>query len=196
MILEQCDFSANSTVGVAKSIFTGEEQIHAFPGQWWTAMIRVAATDQADARAVAAWLTSMRGREKTFLLGDPAASAPRGTASSSPGTPVVNGASQTGNSLVGDGAPTNETGWLLSGDYIQLGSGSSSRLYMVLEDANTDGSGNFTLEIWPDLRVSPGDGNAITVLDAKGLFRLGSNQIGWNERTIVYGFSFDATEVL
>jgi hypothetical protein len=46
------------------------------------------------------------------------------------GTPVVNGASQSGSSLVVDGAATSQTGWLLAGDYIQLGTGGDcSTLY-------------------------------------------------------------------
>jgi len=131
------------------------------------------------------------------LLGDPSAVTPRGTASSSPGTPVVNGASQTGDQLIIDGATVSQTGYLKAGDYIQLGAGINSRLHKVLQDADTDGSGNTTLTIFPDIRTSPSDDETVVVTSAKGVFRLNENVVNWNvNEASIYGITFGAIESL
>jgi hypothetical protein len=67
----------------------------------------------------------------------------------------------------------------------------------VLDDVNSDGSGNATLTVWPDLRSAPADNAAITVSNTKTTFRLNSAQTSWdiNEATI-YGLTFGAREAL
>ena len=110
---------------------------------------------------------------------------------------MVNGASQSGNTLIIDGATASQTGYLKAGDYIQLGTGLSSRLHMVVEDADTDGSGNATLSIEPALRTSPSDDLAITVSNTKGVFRLVTNETEWDANSVsVYGITFAVTEYL
>ena len=84
------------------------------------------------------------------------------------------------------------TGTLKAGDYIQLGSGSSSKLHQVLVDQTGDGS----LEIWPDLREDYTDAT-VTYNNAKGVFRLATNITSWSiNNSSTYGISFDAIEVL
>ena len=195
MKFQQAAFRTNSVVAVAKSPFTGQEQAVAHQGQFWTAQLSMSPIERADAGAITAWFTSLNGREKTFLLGDPAAATPQGSASSAPGTPVVNGASQTGSALICDGAPNDATNYLKEGDYVQLGTGSTSRLYMVLEDVTSDGSGNFTLNLWPNLRSSPANDDTLVVASTVGVFRLQDNISQWDLNTVIYGFSFTAIEV-
>ncbi len=196
MLFESASLQTNSIVAVAKSIFTAQEQVQAHQGQFWSADLTTTPVERSDAGPIMAWLASMNGREKTFLFGDPAAKSPRGSADSAPGTPLVNGASQTGAALICDGAPNSATGYLKEGDYIQLGSGSTATLHMVLADVNSDGSGNFTLDIWPNLRASPATNAAVVVENAVGLFRLAANSSKWDENTIIYGFSFSIVEAL
>lgn len=130
-------------------------------------------------------------------MGDPNGATARGSASSSAGTPVVKGASQTGSSLIIDGVPASATGYLKAGDYISLGTGTSTRLYKVLDDANSNGSGEVTVEIFPDLRTSPADDATVTVASAKGTWRLTSNQTDWSIDTIsLYGLTFACEEAL
>lgn len=196
MKIQSCRMRQQSVVAVSKSPFTGSEQVHSHQGKWWEADLSIAMMERADAAATTAWFASMNGREKTCLFGDPAATTARGSASTTPGTPLVNGASQTGSALICDGGPLTVTGYLLEGDYVQLGSGSTARLHMVLEDVNTDGSGNFTLNLWPHLRSAPATNSALVVATPQGVFRLSSNVRDWNESTVVYGMSFSLTEVL
>lgn len=100
------------------------------------------------------------------------------------GTPVVNGAGQTGASLITDGWSNSITGVLKAGDIFTIAGmyavnpvtkQSTGRLqqFTVTADANSDGSGNSTLSISPSI-VATGttqnvsgtvaDGTAITIL--------------------------------
>ena len=129
-----------------------------------------------------------------FLLGDPLGTTARGIAT---GTPLVKGASQTGNSLITDGWTASQTGILKAGDYFQLGSSTSSKLYKVLNDANSDGSGDATFDIWPNINTAVSDDTALTVASAKGLFRLAANEMRWDlQQAQKYGIAFSAIEVI
>ena len=111
--------------------------------------------------------------------------------------PSVNGGSQTGDTLVIDGCSPNVTGFLLPGDYIQIGSASATQLYKVLTQVNTDGSGGATLDIWPDLRSSPADNATVVVANTKGRFRLKDNVQQWQINNISsYGITFDCVEAI
>lgn len=189
--------SARSVVSMARSPFTGHQDIQVFQGQWWEVDASFPPLDSEDFDIIVSFFLSLNGREGTFLLGDPSKATPRGTASSSPGTPVINGGSQTGDSLNGTGAPASATGYLKAGDYIQIGSGSAAKLHRVLEDTDTDGSGNFTVTIWPCLRSSPTNGNPIVVSNTVGLWRLEANSVDWDVVPVVpYNLSFKAIEAL
>jgi hypothetical protein len=192
--IAQIELRAINAVAYARSPFTFAGQTFAYPGQMWTADLTLPPMKRDDAEQWVAWLISLRGQLGTFLLGDPIGATARGAAT---GTPLVNGAGQTGGSLVIDGAATSVTGWLKAGDYIQLGSVSSSRLHKVLADANSDGGGNVTLDIWPHIRIAPADNAAVTVSNAKGLFRLSSNDQGFSiNESAIYGMTFGAMEAV
>ena len=109
----------------------------------------------------------------------------------------MNGATSSGNTLAIDSAPASRTGYLKAGDYMQVGTGTSRQLFKVLADANTNGSGQATVDIWPDVRTSIANNAAVTVENTKGIFRLASNEQAFsiNEASI-YGITFGAMEAL
>jgi hypothetical protein len=108
---------------------------------------------------------------------------------------LVRGASQTGETLAVDGLRPNQTGILKAGDWLQLGSGSSTRLHKILQDADTNVDGKATLDIFPKLRSSPADNAAVTLSSPKGLWRLASNTREWSIATAqIYGIRFSAVE--
>lgn len=187
-----------SVVAVEESPFSLVQQAYAWSGaQQWILEVEyppmIKAGTHGDAAALVAWLTGLNGREGTFLFGDPANKTPAGVAT---GTPLVNGASQTGYDLITDGWTTGVTGILKAGDWIQLGTGASSRLHMVMATVNSDGSGNATLTLWPKLRSSPSDNAAIVTSSPRGVFRLISAPQWSIDRAKVYGVSFKAQEVI
>ena len=73
---------------------------------------------RSDAEIWLGFLLSLNGMAGSFLLGDPLGATASGNLG---GTPLVNGANQTGASLSIDGCSNNITNWLKAGDYIQLG---------------------------------------------------------------------------
>lgn len=192
--IQRVTIRSRNVVATSISPFTGQQQVYRHQGQWWEMEVTMPAMKRADAEAVAAFLIKLSGQYGTFLLGDIANTAPRGVGT---GTPLVQGASQTGDTLVTDGWTPSTTGILKAGDWIQLGSASSTRLHKVLDDVNSDGSGNATLTIWPNLRSSPSDNAAITINNTKGIWRLASNA---QDYTIdigkVYGMTFACMEAL
>lgn len=102
------------------------------------------------------------------------------------GTPAVNGAGQTGSSLILNGCSNSITGWANIGDVITIAgvyaanpqsraSTGSLQQFVVQAQANTDGSGNVTLTIAPaivpsgqfqNVTNSPANGSLISVYGA------------------------------
>ena len=187
---------ALSVVGITQSIFTLEEQVQAHQGQAWAASVGLPTMKRTNAEQWIAFFLSLNGIEGTFLMSDPGGLTPRGTADDTPGTPVIDGASQTGNALAIDGCPVSETGYLLKGDYIQLSSGITTRLHRILNDADTDSLGAVTLDIWPNLRESPGDGGTVVVENALGLFRLRESVKFPTDASLFYELNFSCIEAL
>lgn len=187
----------SNAVAASISPFTLTAQVQEHQGEAWGATVQLRAMTRADGNKWAAFLAVLRGPSNTFLLGDPHNTAPLGAAKSTPGAPLVMGASQTGSSLVFDGAPNNVTDYLLAGDWMQLGTGTTSRLYMVVEDVSSNGSGEVTASISPDLRSSPANNDTVTLTNTVSRFRLASNTQEWDISTShLYGFQFEAVEAL
>lgn len=185
---------AKTVVGVSSSPFTGQQQVYKHQGQWWEAEVSLPPMKRDEAEQVVAFLIKMNGQYGTFLMGDFLSTAPRGVGT---GTPLVNGASQTGDELVTDGWTVSTTGILKAGDWIQLGSASTATLHKVLDDVTSDGSGNATLNIFPNLRSSPGDNAVITINSPKGRWRLASNETDYAiDNASIYGMTFACIEAL
>ena len=165
-----------NVIAITRSPFTGVQQVQEHQGQWFEIDFQLVTKSSPEMAKWDEWLTSMEGMNKTFLTGDPSCQIPRGSAQDAPGTPLVDGASQTGDTLAIKGMPNNAL-YLLEGDYIQLGATSTAKLYMVLTDLIADGSGTGTIDIWPNLRSSPADNAAVTVSSAVGVFRLKENTV-------------------
>jgi len=185
---------AKTVVGVSSSPFTGQQQVYKHQGQWWEAEVSLPPMKRDEAEQVVAFLIKMNGQYGTFLMGDFLSTAPRGIGT---GTPLVNGASQAGDELVTDGWTVSTTGILKAGDWIQLGSASTSTLHKVLDDVTSDASGNATLNIFPNLRSSPDNNAAITISSPKGRWRLASNETDYAiDNASIYGMTFACVEAL
>ena len=174
--------SANNAVAISQSHFTFQQQIIRHPGQMWTASVSIPPVHRDLAEPWNAFLLALNGPVGIFLLGDPNAKAPRGTATSATITGTAASASPT----------ITMTGTLLAGDYIQIGSGATANLHKVLQDR----SGTGVIEIWPALR-SAVTSATVTLTNTVGRFRLSGNQQSFsiNEASI-YGISFDCVEAL
>ena len=192
-------FSNRSVVGVTDTEFTLQDQAQVYQGQRWEADIIVPKSNRDDFEDWRSFVLKLNGRQGTFLMGDPDATTPRGSAKDTPGAPKVKGAGQVGNELLIDGLPLSTTAWMKRGDYFQIGVGLSSRLYYLLDDADTDGAGETTLLFWPNLRASslPGDNQEVILTNPVSVFKLLTNSQG-GKHTIrgIYqkGFTITAAE--
>jgi len=185
-----------SAVAAHRSPFTFTEDVQVWAGQNWAIDVSLAPMKRAAAEEWISFLISLNGRQGTFLLGDPTAATPRGTA---PGAPLVKGTQAGGlNTLATDGWTAGQTGILLRGDFIQLGSGATTRLHKVLTDTNSNGSGEATLDIWPSIRKEGATDNAAIVTSAcKNTWRLASNESEWDVgEAQIYGLQFSAVGTL
>ena len=182
--------NAVSNVGVSTSEFSFVTQKQVHSGQRFEITLEYPPMTSAEAGAWTAFLLKMNGQEGTVYVEDPDRQTAEGVAT---GTPLVNGASQTGNELVTDGWTISTTDILKAGDLIQIG----DYMYLNLSDVNSDGSGNATLDIWPNLRSSPADNAAITVSNCKTLMRLASNSAQWTTDNMKnYGITISFIEEL
>jgi hypothetical protein len=191
------EWGGRSVVAMTESPFTLSQETQVWPGQGWTARVVVGpVTGNAAIAPWRAFFMGLNGKQGTFLLGDPIGVAPRGVAT---GTPLVNGARTSGaTTLATDGWTANVTNILRAGDYIQIGSGAATRLHMVTTNANSNGSGQATLDIWPNIRREGiGDNAAIVLASPRGTFRLAQNinrlQL---EAPVRASFSFDCMEAV
>jgi len=190
--IRSVSFRARNAVAYSMSPFTFAGQAHQYAGQMWEADITLPPMRRTAAEQWNAFLLSLNGQAGTFLLGDPNGCVPRGTASAAPGTPIIT--DQTGSTISVTGAAVSQTGWLLAGDYIQLGAAATATLHKVLVDVDTDVSGNATLDVWPAVRGTRS--SSVVVANAVGRFRLAENVTGWNADVAQYGISFSAMEAV
>ncbi|HET9701764.1 MAG TPA: hypothetical protein VFP70_12655 [Burkholderiales bacterium] len=138
-------------VSVAHSL---KRQVRSRGTQRWGLALSFPPMTRAQFAPIWAFLVAQRGQYETFTYTLPGHAA-QGTWA---GTPLVNGASQTGRSVLCDGFTAGAT--VKAGDFFKFGG--HSKIYMVSADGTADGSGNLTLSIEPALMQSPADNEALT----------------------------------
>jgi hypothetical protein len=163
-------------------------------GARWTATFSLPAMNRTQAAAWKAFFDLLEGQVNTFNAYDPDCTTPRSSPTgASLGTPLVQGASQTGSSLVTDGW-NNSITTLKAGDYFVV----NSELKRVTADATSDGSGVSTISFKPALRASPADNAPLTIFNPTCTMILADDLQGiWecNHRGIYQPKTFTAIEV-
>ncbi len=183
------DINLVHIVGRSRSPFSAARQVQDWGGAYWRARVTLPPMLRAAADPWLVLFSLLHGPYGTFLMGDWDRRTPRGAAG---GTPLVMGASQTGNGLATDGWPIN-TAILKAGDHVSV----ENRLYRLVADAASNGSGVATLQLEPNLRAAPADNAPITTSSPKGLFALTSNIIpSPSDFNGVHQLSFEAEEAL
>lgn len=185
----------NRRVAVSQSQFTGAQQVYEYDYALWGATLSLPPMLRTQAREWEAFLMQLHGSRGTFLLGDPDASNPQGVIT---GTVTLNSAVAVGDFTVALATSLNSTNNVFrKGDYIQLGSAGTSKLHMITSDGNTNGSGVVTVSVEPSIKAVVGTGQQITYNSPKGLFRMESNDLGWDaSKTSLYGISFSCIEAI
>lgn len=170
-----------------RSPLTNAVQTVGRKGSLWRATLQFNNLTGADRAAMQAFVTKLNGQEHRFNLHDHSFTR-RGTGG---GTLRVNGANQSGASLVCDGATASVTNYLREGDYVSFG----NELHLITADTNSDGSGNVTLSIAPPIRKSPADDTAIDYTSpVSGVFMLASPASWSNQPGVFSSFTIEAIE--
>tara|TARA_B100000579_G_scaffold129653_1_gene104667 strand:- start:15244 stop:15879 length:636 start_codon:yes stop_codon:yes gene_type:complete len=188
-----------SSTGQTVSPFTQTTQQYQWAGQYWEADITTIPLNRAQSAEWEAFFLKLKGTFGTFYLQpDPNSLTNQGTNASSPGSPTINGAHSANiSSLSLTGATGGQTNYFKASDYISIGTGTSKQLFKVLSDANTDGGGNVTVDIFPRLRTALSGGESVTTSNCTGVFRLVSNEITWTvNHQSLYSLSFSCREAL
>ena len=187
------NWGLNRVIAVTESPFTNQQQVFEHEGAQWTTTMTLPPMKKDKAAQWLAFFMSLRGRRGTFKLGDQDRKTIQGVAT---GTVRVNGASQTGNQVALDGFANSTNNVFKAGDYIQI----NSYLYMVIEDVNSNGSGEANVKIEPSLRSgieTINDDTTIIYTNTTTIMRLDENKFEWNtDKVSNYGISFACSEAL
>tara|TARA_R100001443_G_scaffold104840_1_gene113626 strand:+ start:1372 stop:1968 length:597 start_codon:yes stop_codon:yes gene_type:complete len=135
---------------------SGRRQSRQIGGQYFRMTATFPPMTRAQFAPIYAFIMKQRGRFETFSLTLPVISIGQGSPA---GTPLVNGASQTGRSIVTDGWNASITVFK-AGDYLKFAN--HDKVYSVTADATSDGAGASTISIEPALLTSPANDSAIT----------------------------------
>ena len=161
---------ANTAVNT--SPLTGHVQVLQRPGTRLIMSVTFNRRKDPDRSDIKGFLAKLYGQEHLVTYEDPTHIAQRGLYG---GTPLVQWADQTGESLVLDGAPGNITPWAKAGDYISFNNGTFTELKIITEDAGSDGGGNVTVKISPEIHNSPANNAAVDItVPIIGTWRLSS----------------------
>jgi hypothetical protein len=194
--IRSIDLTATNAVSYSRSPFTFAGQAQEFTGKMWQATVTLPAMKRAAAEEWIACVLSLKGQVGTFNMGDPVAATPRGSARDADSI-LINGALTNGSAIALDDCPASQTGYLKAGDYLQIGTGPTQQLFKVLANADTNSSGETTVDVWPNVRTTIADNAAVTVQSTKGIFRLSSNETNWSVNEVaVYGMTFAAIEAV
>ena len=147
--------SSNQSTFVSRSI-SGRRQSRQIGGQYWRLRASFPPMTRAQFAPIYAFVIAQRGRYESFSVIPAVISTGQGSPA---GTPLIDGASQTGRSLVTDGWNASIV-LFKAGDYLKIAG--NDKVYMVTADVSSDGSGDATIAIEPALVASPADDAAIT----------------------------------
>ena len=176
-----------TSVAEARSPFTGTSQIQDWGASWWEYHFEMAVSQGAQARRLSAFFTALGGLRGRFLFPDPSIEVPVAT-----GNPYVTEAQVAGSSTL------RTAGWglgLRAGDFFQLGSDATARLYQLTADVTPVGS-EAVLSFVPPLR-DPVPIGTLLGLDAPSvLLRLTAPVPSVIGRADKYRFTISAREAL
>ena len=176
-----------TSVAEARSPFTGTSQIQDWGASWWEYQIEMAVTQGGKARRLSAFFTALGGLRGRFLFPDPSIEVP--VAAGNPYVTEVQVA----------GATTLRTaGWglgLRAGDFFQLGSEATTRLYQLTADVIPLGS-EATLAFVPPLRASVPVGTLFGLETPSVLLRLTAPVPSVIGRADQHRFTISAREAL
>lgn len=186
----QTDWTMANVVGSVVNPFTGRMQVQSWSAGWWECVLTMPPMPRTQAGAWIAFMAQCAGQNGVFLFGDGLGITPQGSAN---GSPVTDGSFQQPYKLTTTGWTPNQFAVLSPGDWVQIG----NRLYACMDQAQSDGAGNASFAIWPQIREVPPNGTAIVTQGAQGLFQMKNNVQKYSVSYLrTYGLSFEIREAI
>lgn len=218
--LTDSNFKMRTSVSVNESPFSYTQQVYNWQGERWEVDVVLPLMKRAVAEEYKAFLASLKGKFGTFLMYVPSSRENLGnyldtskalltisgsqlkTISSidiwtSVGQPYCIAGLAGSKTLTLSGMVASATDVLKAGDYFHIGTGSSTRLYKVLKDVNSNSNGEATIDIFPALRRDIVHSEKIEIEQPRGLFRLNSNVTEFpSDYNNLFSISFSAIEAI
>jgi len=183
------EFGLQNNNQVFESPLSNSIQVSELTGARWYATFNLPPMKKDNALEYIGFLQRLQGRVHSFFGYDANHRSPSGTIAGS--TLLVNGADQTGTSLILDGG-ANSTLVLKAGDFFSV----NNELKMVTANATTDSSGDVTVNFVPSLRSSPSNDASITTVNPVCTMKLMGDSTTYSINTSsIYGISFSGVEV-
>lgn len=174
-----------------KSDLNGISQDLELPGARWSASLQYTNRFGREARELAAFIGSLRGRAGRFWL-TPSDWEPYGTALGSPSLSADVTSGETVIQTSGWGASQPEA--LAIGDFFEL----NGELKQVTQTVSSDGTGAAQVEFVPPQRVGISAGASLRLTEPRCLMKLDGDDFARRGLTppLIYAFNFTAKEAL
>lgn len=170
-----------------RSPLTNSVQTASRKGSLWKVGMSFDNLSGSQRAEMQAFLVKLNGQEHRFRVHDHSY-VRRGVGF---GALTINGADQGGVNLVCLTTGLNIVGYVKAGDYVSF----NNELHMVTTDADSDTSGNITIQIAPPIRKPTINAGTVDYTSpVSGVFMLSSNS-GWNtDVNLLSSFGIDAVE--
>ena len=157
-------------------------------GSYWKTSMVFNNLSGAERAELQAFIAKMDGQTHRMRIRD--YGAVRFGTAIPPQTPKVQGAGQTGSTLVADGVTANQSAYLAGGDYISF----NNELHMVTADVDSSASGVLNIPLAPPIRKSPDDNASIEYSSPYGVFMMTNNPVWRTQAPYFSSITIEAIE--
>ena len=172
---------------------SGRKQVRQIGSQYFSFTVQMPPLQREKAQEVFAFLQKQKGSFEDFTIVAPLDNLGAGKAETD--IQVVGAHTSGDASIVLDGFTASQTGALKAGDLVKFAG--HSKVYMVQNNIDADGSGALTLQISPNLITTLADNEAVTVNKPSFTVYLENNEIMYStDASGFYSISFDVREVI
>ena len=188
------NFASNRPNNTAYTL-SGKRSVKQFSAQYFSFSVQMPPMNQADFMPFYAFLTKQKGSFSTFTFEYPLDNLGAGKGETDILVNELSGKALGSTSIDLDGFANSTTGVLKAGDFIKFAN--DTKIYMVTADADSNASGETTVNIEPPLQDAVVNNEAVTV--NKPSFKVALMQDDLLYNTDASGFftiSFDVREVL
>lgn len=178
---------------IVSTTASGRRQARQIDGQRFALTLRFPVMTRAEFAPILAFIMKQRSQLESFTYTPATMENTRGSAAT---VISVNGAHSAGDTTIDvDGMGNNLNGVLKAGDFIRFTG--QTKVYMVVEDLNSNGSGAGTITIEPPLRSSLSDNTVLIYNNVDFTVGLTSDIQEFNIGTsLYYQYEVDLVEVL